>query len=462
MNLSNALYMKAVLPLVDRSRHGGLFARLAEGSRSEKDLLQVNLELQWQTVKKVLQNAYDDVPYYRKVFTEHAITPSAIRHPDDMVKVPVLTRDDIRNNYSDLCSSRFACGSLLEAATGGTTDTPVPILRNPDCIPARIAVQLQFNSWAGVLPGDKIFWLWGARSDFPTNPSWRWRIFDRHVMRRMYAPTSLLNEEVMADYSRKLDSFRPRGIMAYPSPLTTFCEYLLATGYKGSSPVAAICTAEPVMPEQRKLIEKALGCPVYEHYGTRDFGLVAAECEIHDGLHVNPSAVYIESVPIPGASDGLREILVTDFLNSGFPLIRYKINDCVYPKPIQCSCGRGYPLISGIYGRVTDNFYLQDGSVVPGISFTNRIIKVASGIKKLQVIQERPEAFVVKFIPDASFSDSSLANLRSKLFEFLGTKVELQFLQVNEIEREASGKTRLCISRVKPFGSPSAISKIDA
>ncbi len=462
MTLFHGAYARVVLPWVDQARYAGLADRLKAGSRHERDSLHAQKARQWEQVKNVLRTAYQDVPYYRRIFDEHGVAPADIREPADFAKVPILTRDDIRSNFSDLSSRRFTPGSLLEAATGGTTDTPVPILRNPECIPARIAVQLQFNTWSGLFPGDKVFWLWGAQSDFSANPSWRWKIFERFVMRRTYAPTSILNEEVMEGYAKKLDSFQPKGIMAYPSPLTAFCEYLLATDYKGSRPSSVICTAEPVLPEQRTVIERALGCRVYEHYGTRDFGLVAAECEVHDGLHVNPSAVYVESVPIPGASDGLSEILVTDFLNPGFPLIRYKINDCIYPRPEQCACGRGYPLISGIHGRVTDNFYLPDGSVVPGISFTNRIIKVASGIKKLQVIQEKPADFLIRFVPDTSFSETSVANLRNKLKEFLGSDVALQFVQVREIEREASGKTRLCISRVKPTAARTPSLQTDA
>lgn len=448
MRLSAALYSRVILPLVEPTKYSRLHGRLQEGISLEKRSLQQNEQLQWERVKRMLEHAYATVPFYKQRFQNEGITPEAISSPQDLAKIPFLTRDDIRNHFSDLTSTALSPETLLEAATGGTTDTPVRILRNPDCIPARNAIQMQFNTWAGVFPGDKVFWLWGARSDYPENPSWRWRMFDRHLMHRVWAPISLLNEEIMAAYSRELDVFRPKAIMAYPSPLAAFCEYLLETKYKGHVPTAAICTAEPVLVEQRIVIEKALQCQVFEHYGTRDFGMVAAECELHDGLHVNPQAVYFESIPITGATDGLQELAVTELLNLGFPLIRYKINDCVHPRLAQCSCGRGFPLISNIEGRVADNFYLPTGEIVPGVSFTNRIVKSASGIKKLQVIQERPSYFAIKYIPDTSFSDKSIENLRTKLNEFLGSGIEFEFQQVQEIEREKSGKTRLCISRV--------------
>lgn len=450
MSLTSFLYTRAIYPLVSPTSYGGLSQRLHAWRLLETRSLDENLHLQWLRVLKVLAHAYDSVPFYKERFHAAGVSPATLRTPDDLSAIPLLTREDIQQNFANLRSSRFAAAKLSKAATGGTTDSPVPLLRSPDCVPARNAAQWQFNAWAGVAPGDKIFWLWGAAMDYPANPSWRWVLFDRYLMRRIWAQTSRLPEEVLADYARKLDSFRPKAIIAYPSPLAAFCEYLLATGYRGFKPASVICTAEPVLAEQRQIIEKALNCKVFEHYGTRDFGMVAAECELHDGLHVHPEAVFVEGQPIPGAPEGLQELVVTDLLNPGFPLIRYKINDCIYPRSQRCSCGRGFPLISHIEGRVADNFHLPGGLLVPGVSFTNRIIKTASGIKKVQVIQEREDLFVIKYIPDATFAETSLHHLREKLILFLGGNVAINFEKVAEIPREKSGKTRVCISKVRP------------
>ena len=65
--------------------------------------------------------------------------------------------------------------------------------------------------------------------------------------------------------------------------------------------------------------------------------MVGAECEMHQGMHLNPSAVFVEFMPLQGAEEeGLHEILVTDLLNYGMPLIRYRINDCAILAPNPC------------------------------------------------------------------------------------------------------------------------------
>jgi phenylacetate-CoA ligase len=449
MSLRSLIYSSLILPKFDAKSYAGLYANLSKGRELEGRPLAQNLESQWAKTQAMLRHAYATVPFYRERFDNHGIRPEDIRTPADLQRIPVLTRDDIRNNFERLASTDYKREDLLQAATGGTTDSPVPILRNRECIPLRNAIQAQFESWAGVNPGDKIFWLWGARIDFVENPSWRWRFYDQHLMRRMWAPTSLLNESVLADYAKRLDAFRPDAIIAYPTPLSVFCDYLLATDYKGHLPRTAICTAEPLTGEQREVIERALHCKVFELYGARDFGMVGGECEQHDGMHLNPFTIFAEILPLKDA-DGVSEIIATELLNFGFPLIRYRINDCVYPRSPICACGRGFPLIGKIEGRITDNFYLPNGDLVPGVSLTNRVIKTASGIKKMQVIQERLDAFVIRYVPDSAFNASSIPDLTKKFETFLGSGIQFEFTQVDEIPRERSGKTRLCISKVPP------------
>jgi phenylacetate-CoA ligase len=450
MSMRSWIYETTVLPTVEPGRYRGLHKFLATMKNLERQPLEVNQSLQWSLLKRMLEHASQTVPFYSRRFKEAGLSVEDIRTAADLARIPLLTRDDIRQNQSALCSNQFRHEELLEAATGGTTDSPVKIFRNRECIPLKTAMQVHFNTWAGWHPGDRVFWLWGAQSDFSTAPSWRWHIFDRYVMRRKWAATSLLSETIMARYAKAMDEFKPRGLMAYPSPLAAFSEYLTASGYKGHRPRGAVCTAEPLQEHQREVIENGLQCPIFEHYGTRDFGLAAAECEQHTGLHVNPMAIFTELLPLQGSEEGLQELVVTDLQNFGFPLIRYKINDCVHSHDVRCLCGRGFPLIGKVEGRVTDNFYLANGDLVPGVSLTNRAIKTASGIRKMQVIQETVNDFRINYIPETNFDAGSIPALTSKLREFFGTEPTFQFTQVEEIPRERSGKTRLCISKVTP------------
>jgi len=216
----------------------------------------------------------------------------------------------------------------------------------------------------------------------------------------------------------------------------------------------AIVTAEALLPRQREQIERALGCRIFEHYGSREFAMIAAECEAHQGMHLNPLAAYVEYQPLQQGTESTHELLVTDLLNYGMPLIRYRINDCAGPGPARelepCSCGRGYPRLRPVVGRTVDVFRFANGDMLPGVALTNRLLQVVPGLLKVQVIQETMQDFHLRYVAGNSFSTADLELLRGKLAQFFPPDLHWRFEAVSEIPREASGKTRFCISRLAP------------
>jgi len=453
MRLLPTLYTRGVYPAVNPHLRG-LGGRLAGLRRWERASLEQNRERQWRSLQQMLQHAFATTAFYRRRFEEAGLRPADIQAEEDLRRLPPLTRADIREQESALRSNRFAADRLLPAATGGTTDTPVRIWRDWDAVGLKLALQTILNEWAGARPGDRTLYLWGARADYPTAPSWRWRLYDRYLMRREWAPISLINPDIMEGWRRQLNRLRPAVIYAYPTPLAVFCQFLRDCSKPYWQPRTVICTAEALLPEHRQLMEAVLGCPVFEHYGSREFGMVGAECEAHQGLHLHPAAVYVEAEPMPGAGEGLRELLITDLFNRGMPLIRYRVNDCVAADMVlaPCSCGRGFVRAPGILGRSGDIFYLPDGAAVPGVALTNRVIQVMPGLSKIQIIQEERARFRLRYVPGRSFQPSDMEALRRKLGEFLPGNLIWELEAVSDIEREASGKTRLCISRVSAPG----------
>ena len=450
MHWFNKGYMRLVSPVVEPKTHSGVAKRARHYQRLERLSLEENRQIQWQHLLQLVRKAYNLSPFYKRRFDSVGIRPEELRSPSDFARIPLLTREDIRTHIAELCLQSYRPNELLRAATGGTTDTPVPIARSLSSVREKTAVHLCFNSWAGFYPGDKVFMIWGARSDYSQNPSLAWRFFDRYVMRRLWAPTSLLNESVLESYRQAINDFRPKIVYGYPSPISLFCEYLQSSNRSVVRPTGIITIAEPLLTQQRNIIEQTLGCKVFEMYGTREFGVVAAECERHQGLHLNPLAAYLEFLPVQGAeTEGLHEILVTDLLNDGMPLIRYRINDCTLLGKEVCPCGRGFPLIQQITGRSMDVFHLSNGDVVPGISLQNRVIQVCPGLKKIQVIQDALEDFRVRFVPGPGFSDKDIQTLRENLTKFFPGNIRWKFEPVAEIQREPNGKTRFCISHVK-------------
>ena len=221
--LLNQIYVSAIFPAFERQNCLGLGRRLARLRRFEELSPAENRELQNAALARIVKHAYERSPFYRDRFDQAGVQPSDAFSPGDLAKVPMLTREEIRESLDRIRSRDYQPEQLLKAATGGTTDTPVPIWRSLESVREKVAVQWRFNQWAGYSPGDKVFYLWGARQDYKENPSWRWRLYDRTLMRRVWAPTSLFNREVLESYRKLLNEFQPRAIFAYPTPLALFC-----------------------------------------------------------------------------------------------------------------------------------------------------------------------------------------------------------------------------------------------
>ena len=53
-------------------------------------------EMQWMKLKRLIQHAFENVPYYNKLFKYHNTLPESIHCPDDFRKIPILTKKDIK------------------------------------------------------------------------------------------------------------------------------------------------------------------------------------------------------------------------------------------------------------------------------------------------------------------------------------------------------------------------------
>ena len=88
-------------------------------------------------------------------------------------------------------------------------------------------------------------------------------------------------------------------------------------------------------------------------------------------------------------------------------------------------------------------------TVVMGGSLLSRAIgQACRTLRKIQIIQETFSEFRFRFVPGEGFAEKDLKLLQKKFDEYFGVQLQWEFEKVEDIERERSGKTRLCISRV--------------
>ncbi|MEO6828851.1 MAG: hypothetical protein ABI164_03510 [Acidobacteriaceae bacterium] len=446
------LHTHFVLPLAEPERHAGLPARLREIRKFEHMSEPAQRNEQQHRLQRLLQHAYDTVPFYRKRFDDAGFRPSDAR-PDRPLPLPVLRRDDLRDTGTSLLSNAYSMEQLRRAGSSGTTSTPIQFYRDIEALRNKTAIQLQLNAWSGYRPGDSVLMLWGAHRDLAMEPSWRWRLYEEVLMRSIPAPSGMINDEVLERFRERYEKHRPKVLYAYSTVLAAFAAHLQKHGMK-HRPQIVIATAEVMNDDNRRLAESVFGVPVTMHYGSREVGMIASECSAHAGMHFHPWASSVEFDPIGDTPDGpAYRLLITDLLNYGQPFIRYDTGDCVTLSEQQCSCGRWFPLAQKILGRVCEGIILADGGIIPGITLGTQMAQMGHtfrSIAQVQFVQKSVEHLHLRYAvkEDNRFKQQELTSICSSINALMNQPMQWSLEQVEDIPRERSGKIRLCISEI--------------
>ncbi len=404
--------------------------------------------LQWERLKRLLDHCQREVPYYRRRWAELGIAAQDIRNLDDYAKLPLLTKADIRNHFDDLTAESFK-GRLLTKVTGGSTGEPLRFGYTRESNDRRTAVMWRGYGWAGSRMGRRTLFLWGGAVGQPSRThQWKDRlynaVFARHILDSFH-----MSEANMADYADAIDRYRPDIIVAYVGPLLALAQWLLATGRKLWRPQSIIGAAEALHEFQRDIIEHAFGCPAFNTYGCREFMLIAAECERHQGLHVNADHLVVELRTPDGVADDAQagEVVITDLFNYGMPLLRYANGDMATAATEPCSCGRGLPMLTRVDGRVLDAIRTPAGHRLPG-EFFPHMLKDVPGVRRFQLVQRRLDQLDLSIVRGPEFSDASLAYIQREVEKVVGSSVRLHFHFVDDIALTPSGKLRVTVSEL--------------
>ena len=447
---------KIVLPLFEPERHRGLDGRLRKFAEFDAASPNEQLEMQAKSLRRLLDHAYRTTPHYRRLFDDLGFR-STDWIPGEALPLPMLSRDDLRFRNDELRSRQFTMDELRAGRTGGTTSTPVLLWRDLEGLRDKTALQFHLNRQAGFDQGDSVLMIWGAERDLAMNPSWRWKLYEQTLMRRYPAPAGQLSDAIFDSFLQKLNRHRPKVLYGYSATTARFAEYLTANSFAHHNPESIILTAEPLSSDDRKIIENTFGCKATEHYGSRDVGMVASQCEEHRGLHFHPAGCFVEFVEAGTTPEGrMYRLLITDLLNYGMPLIRYDTEDCVLLEESPCPCGRhSSPAVRSILGRTLDNFTLIDGTQIPGIAITVVMAKIGRGfenVSQVQLVQKETDLMHLRY----SANGNELA-IRQELNKFqegvedlFKSRLRWTETRLPEILREESGKLRLCISEVRP------------
>jgi len=410
----------------------------------ETEVLQ---QQQWERVQKIVEYAFTHCPYYRSRYASLGFD-GKLRSWQDFRNLPILTKRDIRDHQANLLSEAFRREELVSAKTGGSTGTALTLYFDQQCQELRNAAAMRSDRWAGWDIGMKVAAIWGNP---PVANTFKKKL--RNVLRDrvIYLDTMDIND---ASIQRFIDCWRrerPRMIFGHAHSIYILALSLQRLKIRDLHPEGIIATSMMLLEPERCVIEAVFGCQVTNRYGCEEVGLIACECERHAGLHLNIDHLIIEFLKENGteAEPGEEgDILLTDLLNHGMPLIRYRVEDRGVPSNRKCGCGRGLPLMERIVGREADFLKRPDGSLVAGVSLVERTLTAIPGIEQMQLLQNDLHRLLVRVVPDSHFSEATQSNLQNELQVVFGSEMVIEIQIVSCLYQTSAGKYRFAICNI--------------
>jgi phenylacetate-CoA ligase len=258
-----------------------------------------------------------------------------------------------------------------------------------------------------------------------------------------------IDQEKLRDYAVKIAGWKPEFLFTYPLSACILAKFMKEEGMEISFK-AVFTGSETLFPEQRKIIEEAFKCKVFDEYGHAERAVRAGQCS-EGSYHIDSEygilQVQKDNCDLNPKESG--EIIATSLTNYSMPLIRYCTGDMASLSDSECNCGRGLPLLEKIEGKFGDWIVTKDGRIIRGILVSPIMGEFSDFIREWQIIQKRKGMLTVNVIPEEEFKEKDARMLAERLKDLLGEENEIEVKVRDKIDRTKSGKFRCVVSEVK-------------
>lgn len=454
MTLYNILSEKILLPISDVTFGTDVSNKLHFLEKSQWWTPTKLEDYQNKKLRALIKHAYNNVPYYHNLFKSLNLNPEDIKSKDDLVKLPTISKNDMQNNINDFIAVNVRKSNLINMSTSGSSGIPFEYFVDKTALSIFRSMGLRGWQVAGYNLGDKLATVSGS-SLLPNNIN-----FIKNIMykanRNLPLTSFNMNNEKVSNYVKRLIDFNPNFIRGYPSSISIIANYILNNDININLS-AVITTAETLSNYQRKIIMDAFNCDVFDQCGCGDGGEFLFECIEHSGYHVGCERSIHEFISENGkeyvSNNEIGNIVLTDLWNYSMPFIRYDAGDLAIPTDERCLCGRGLPLVKSIVGRSADQIVLPDGSLLPGLTFTDILDNSgingnAHKIDDYQIIQEKINKFTINLVINNNYCEDTTSEILNFFESHMGIPLDINFKFVDTIPKTKANKRKLIISKV--------------
>jgi phenylacetate-CoA ligase len=433
-----------------KRRYGGIFeTEYAAAKKREAFTANEWNAYQNEQLQKMLLHAFEQVPYYREVFTAVGFDKDLLKQIDiiQLHRLPVLSKEAVRKfgTTTLMAAKREAGGDFFSSS--GSTGTPVQIYYSHYMHQRWFALnEARIKNWAGLSRFNGRGMIGGRRiiADAASKPPfYRYNYFEKQV----YFSAYHISPSNIPSYFKAFQDYNIDYMTGYAVSNYILARMLGEQNLRPTPLKAVLTSSEKLTPEMRQTFADVYGCKTYDSWSGMEYCGLISECE-HGSLHISPDAGVIEVLNDemqPVAANEMGTVYCTGLLNFDQPLIRYKIGDQVILEDVKCNCGRDMPVVKEIVGRIEDVVYGKDGREM--VRFHGIFVGLKT-VKLSQVIQESLDELVIKIVPDVSLDFNEKNIIIQRVKSQLGD-INVILEVVDDIPRTRNGKIKAVISHIK-------------
>lgn len=332
--------------------------------------------------------------------------------------------------------------------TSGSTGTPFHIHQDTRKRKRRIAELKYYGSIVGFRSHDPLIHLriwtrWQNKS--------RLQSFKENIIAFNMAN---LGEDRIAQLCQIIKKKSILCLRGYASSFGSIARYIGEHNIKLPSLKIIIAGSEALQEDVRDLVKKNIGCNIISQYANEENGILAQESIYSESreFYLNHASYNFEILKLdkdePAEPGELGRIVITDFFNYAFPVIRYDTGDLGI-KSNKNKLSNGYFYLSKLYGRRLDLIYNTKGEPMSAMTLS-RILKYFPNILQWQFIQKAATEYTLRIVlnNNTTLEEQSITKL---LKESFGEDANITFEYVNDIPVLNSGKRKPVVCEyVKP------------
>jgi phenylacetate-CoA ligase len=391
-------------------------------------------------LKYIVDFAYRNSAFYKQKFKEAHITPHDIRTLDDIARIPLVTKEEIKEVFpAGILTPGFSEHNCEVRTTSGSSGSVFTVLIDPEAQDYAAAVAFRDSLALGVRPWHKFYILYHDPVELEKSSK-------KSLLYKVKGVPGVLPEEELVDRARE---YNPHFMGGHPSAFVAMAKVMEQKGIEDVNPHIIFLGGELVYPEYRKYIERIFRCQIFSKYGAYETYSIAWECK-HHRMHIDADSVLVEFIeegePVSPGERG--EIVVTNLWNKAMPFIRYRIGDIGVPSDEACACGRTLPTMEGLEGRVDDFIILPSGRAVP----PTRLIPpffMTPHIEEFKMIQDIKTHIKILIVPRGRLPEDEERDLLQKVRDILAEPVDIDVEFTDVIEKTGIGKFKAVMSKMK-------------